>query len=301
MKRRPILKGFFLLALIAFFFFLSVFFLELLGKKGILGRENKVAVVEIKGVITDSGEIIEQLLKIKKDRKIKALVLRIDSPGAEVASSQEIYEEVKKLKKEKKVVASMGSVAASGGYYIASPAHKIIANPGTITGSIGVILQFANVEELLKKIGMKGVVIKSGELKDIMSPFREITNKEKVILQGVIDNIHNQFVEAVAKERGLSKEKVFQIADGRIFSGEQAKNLGLVDELGNLQDAIDTAAKLVGIKGEPEVIYPEKRRFSLLDLFFQKMVKNLTSLLLLLEQNQLRLPILNLKGGGRIF
>ena len=157
----------------------------------------------------------------------------------------------------------MGSVAASGGYYIACASDRIVANPGTITGSIGVIMEFTNIEELFKKIGIKGVVLKSGEHKDIGSPFREMTPDEKKIVQDVIDNVHQQFIEAVAKGRKMDREKVVQIADGRILTGEQAKQLGLVDEMGNLQDAIDVAAKMVGIVGKPNVIYPKKEVFPL--------------------------------------
>ena len=169
----------------------------------------------------------------------------------------------------------MGSVAASGGYYIACAAHKIFANPGTITGSIGVIIEFANIEELLGKIGLKSVVIKSGQYKDILSPTRELQKNEKQLVQGVIDNIHGQFVDAVALGRNLPRTKIAEIADGRIFSGEQAKSLGLVDELGNLEDAISYAAEKAGISGEPDVIYPDKKRPSILDYLLQESVSKL--------------------------
>jgi protease-4 len=164
----------------------------------------------------------------------------------------------------------MGSVAASGGYYIACASDRIVANPGTITGSIGVIMQFSNLEELLKKIGIKGVVLKSGEHKDIGSPFREMTPEEKRIMQEVLDNVHQQFIQAVADGRKLDRAKVVQIADGRILTGEQAKNFGLVDEMGNLQDTIDITAKMVGIEGKPNVIYP-KRKLSILELLMRDM------------------------------
>jgi protease-4 len=164
----------------------------------------------------------------------------------------------------------MGSVAASGGYYIACASDRIVANPGTITGSIGVIMQFSNLEELLKKIGVKGVVLKSGEHKDIGSPFREMTPEEKKIMQDVLDNVHEQFIQAVADGRKLDRSKVAQIADGRILTGEQAKNLGLVDQLGNLQDTIDITAKMVGIEGKPNILYP-KRKISIWDLLMRDM------------------------------
>jgi protease-4 len=180
-----------------------------------------------------------------------------------------------KVKSKKKVVTSMGSVAASGGYYIACASDLIVANPGTITGSIGVIMEFTNIEELFKKIGIKGVVLKSGEHKDIGSPFREMTPEEKKIIQGVIDNVHQQFVQAVAKGRKMDQEKVMQIADGRILTGEQAKQIGLVDQIGNLQDTIDIVAKMAGIEGKPNILYP-KRKFSLWEL----LVKETTSAIL---------------------
>jgi protease-4 len=166
----------------------------------------------------------------------------------------------------------MGSVAASGGYYVASASDLIVANPGTITGSIGVLMEFTNIEELFKKIGIKGVVLKSGEHKDIGSPFREMTPEEKKLIQSVIDNVHQQFIQAVADGRKIDRPKVAQMADGRILTGEQAKQMGLVDQLGNLQDAIDSAAKIVGIEGKPVVLYP-KRRFSLLELLVEGMTE----------------------------
>jgi len=166
-------------------------------------------------------------------------------------------------------------VAASGGYYVACGADKIVANPGTITGSIGVVMQFANLEELLKKIGYKGYVIKSGTHKDIGSPFREMTPEERELLQGVIDTVHQQFIKAVAEGRKIPIEKVTAIADGRIFAGEQARDLGLVDELGNLEDTIQIAATMAGIKGKPSVIYPRKRKPSLFDYLTEGIAQRL--------------------------
>ena len=171
--------------------------------------------------------------------------------------TQEIYEEIEKLKKKKPVIASLGGVAASGGYYIASACDQIVANPGTLTGSIGVIMELANVEGLMEKLGVKEYPIKSGPHKDIGSPFRPLTNEGKKILQSLVDNVHGQFVRAVAKGRGLPEEKVRELADGRIYSGEQAKALGLVDILGNMEDAIELAARQGGIEGTPEVFYAQ--------------------------------------------
>jgi protease-4 len=193
----------------------------------------KIGIIEVEGVITQSRGIIKTLNTYKNNPHIKAIVIRIDSPGGGVAPSQEIYEELIKTREKKFIIASMGSVAASGGYYIACAAHKIFANPGTITGSIGVIIEFANIEELLGKIGMKSVVVKSGKYKDILSPTRELGNDERAIVQSVIDSIQGQFIDAVALGRDIPRTKVTEIADGRIFSGEQAKSLGLIDELGN--------------------------------------------------------------------
>jgi protease-4 len=227
---------------------------------------NKVAVLPVTGLIADSESTIEQLRKFSKDDSVKAIVLRINSPGGGVGPSQEIYEEVRKLKGKKVVVASMGALAASGGYYIACAAQKIYANPGTITGSIGVIMQFVNVKDLIEKIGLKGMVVKSGVFKDIGSPVRDMKPEERELLQGVIDNVHSQFIGAVAEGRKMDREKVAKIADGRIFSGEQAKALGLVDALGNLEDAVAEAGKLAKIEGEPRVVTPPKKKLSILEL-----------------------------------
>jgi len=227
------------------------------------GPGDKIAVIEVEGLITQSRPVIDKLIRYRENDRVKAIVVRIDSPGGSVGPAQEIHEELLKTRDRKAVIASMGSVAASGGYYIACAAHKIVANPGTITGSIGVIIEFANIEELLGKIGLKSVVIKSGKYKDILSPTRELKDEERGLLQAVIDNVHGQFIDAVAAGRNLPREKVAEIADGRILSGAQARQLGLVDELGNLQDALKIAADRAGIQGKPDIIYPEKKRPSL--------------------------------------
>jgi len=273
MKKRPLLLGFLVFGVLLGLFFFSIWALSYLSgqEEGFWG-DDKIAIIEIKGVIIDPQPTVEKLIKFRKNEKIKAIVLRIDSPGGGVGPAQEIHAEVKKVQREKKVLVSMGSVAASGGYYIACAADKILANPGSITGSIGVIVESLNVEELLRKIGLRSTVIKSGRHKDIGSPMRPMTPEEKRLLQGVLDNVHEQFIQAVAEGRKLPVERVRGLADGRIFSGNQAKTMGLIDELGNLQDAIAMAAKMAGIKGEPEVIYPEKKRFSLLDLLLQETI-----------------------------
>ena len=225
----------------------------------------KVALIRIEGVILDSKNIIEELKEHSEDASVKAIVLRVDSPGGGVAPSQEIYEELVKIKGKKKIVVSMGSVAASGGYYVSSPADMIVANPGTLTGSIGVIMEIPNVEGLMNKIGVKTEVIKSGEHKDIGSMFKTMTDEEKEILQSVLDDVHDQFIKAISDARGMEIAVIRKLADGRIFTGRRAKELGLVDELGNLEDAIQLAGKISGIKGKPEVVY-KTNKFSFLDI-----------------------------------
>jgi len=226
---------------------------------------DKVALVRITGMIVDSTDVIEELKEYENDNSIKAVILRVDSPGGAVAPSQEIYEEILKLKGKKKVVVSMGTVAASGGYYISAPADKIVANAGTLTGSIGVIMEIPNISGLMQKIGVETQVIKSGEHKDIASMFKSLQPEEKQILQNVLDDVHNQFIQAVSEGRGMKFEEIKKLADGRIFTGRMAKEAGLIDELGNLQDAILLAGKLTGIEGEPEVVQ-KKEKFSVLNL-----------------------------------
>lgn len=225
-----------------------------------------VGLVEVKGMIVDSREAVRQLRYFLKKDNVKAVVLRIDSPGGVVGPSQEIHQEVRRLAAKKKVVVSMGSLAASGGYYIAAPATVIYANPGTITASIGVLIKFSNIEGLLGKVGIKSSTIKTGAFKDAGSPDRPLSAEDRAMFQAVIDSTHEQFVRAVAEGRKLPVEEVRPLADGRILSGEQAKAARLVDKLGNLQDAIEEAGRLAGISGEPEVILPPKKKVNYLDL-----------------------------------
>ncbi len=268
------------MGLLAIVVLLIVFFSALVlmsrwsGQTTRIAFGDKIAVVEVKGVITQSSSVIEEIHRYLDDDGVKAIILRVDSPGGGVGPSQEIYREVVKAKGKKKIVTSMGAVAASGGYYVACASDLIVANPGTITGSIGVLMQFSNFEELLKKIGIKGVTLKSGEHKDIGSPLREMTPEEKRIMQETLDNVHQQFIQAVAEGRKLDRAKVVPLADGRIMTGEQAKQFGLVDKMGNLEDAIDEASKLVGITGKPQVIYP-KKKISLLELLMKEMASAL--------------------------
>ena len=272
MRKHPILLGLIVVGVILGVFLLSILFLTRLGEQKAFALGDKIAVVDIKGVITSSRNIIDQIDAYSEDDNVKAIILRINSPGGSVGPSQEIYREVLKAREKKKVIASIGSVGASGGYYVACASDLIVVNPGTITGSIGVVMEFSNVEELLKKIGLRSFVIKSGRHKDIGSPLREMTPEDKSILQGVIDSVHSQFIRAVAEGRNMEERKVRQIADGRIFSGEQARELGLVDRLGSLQDAIEIAAEMVGIKGKPTVIYPRKK-LSLYEMLFKKSLR----------------------------
>src|SRR4030066_1028062 len=262
MKRKRILLGLVaIVGLLAFFFILLFVIGQYVSGSGPrkFAFGDKIAVVEIRGLITQSQGIIEDLHQYEADEGVKAIILRIDSPGGGVGPSQEIYREVIKIKGKKKVVTSMGSVAASGGYYIASASDRIVANPGSVTGSIGVILELANVSGLVKKVGVESVVIKSGKFKDVGSLFRTMMPEERDLLQGVIDDTYDQFVEAVSVGRGISKEDLIPIADGRVFTGRQAKKLGLVDELGSMQDAIKITSDLAGIKGEPGLIEKKKK------------------------------------------
>jgi protease-4 len=272
----PLLWGLFVTGLIATAFFLLVLGLTLLvmGKPDLAESGEKIAIVRIEGVI--SGELadrtVRQLKKYADDTSIKAIVLRIDSPGGGVASSQEIYQEVKRTRaKGKPIVASMGSLAASGGYYVAAAVERIFANPGTITGSIGVIIQLANAEDLLRKVGVESAVIKSGPFKDSGNPTRSLRDDERQVFQAVVDDVYQQFVEAVVEGRKLQEADVRQYADGRIYSGRQAKQLNLVDELGTLQDAVAYTARLVGIAGKPRLVQEEKDSFWWLKILFDSL------------------------------
>ena len=238
----------------------------------------KVAVVEVEGVIgADSGRgldtdgIIRVLGEYRDDPAVRAVVLRINSPGGVVAPTQEIFNAVRRLRDAKKpVVASLGSVAASGGYYVAVAADRIYASPGTLTGSIGVVMQLANLEGLLKKVGVEYVVVKAGAYKDVGNIARAMTPEERRILQALLDDVYDQFVTAVAEGRGLDPQVVRGFAEGRIYSGRQAQGLKMVDELGGLEEAIEAAAKMAGLPAKPRVIYP-RRRFSLRGLLSNEM------------------------------
>ena len=253
-------------------FVLTVWLILAVSDDGLPGGA-KVAVVEVEGVIgigadrgLDTESIIRTLAEYRDDPAVRAVVLRIDSPGGVVAPTQEIFTAVRRLREAKKpVVASLGSIAASGGYYVAVSADRIFASPGTLTGSIGVVMQLANVEGLLKKVGVEYVVVKAGAYKDVGNFARAMTPEERRILQSLLDDVYDQFITAVAEGRGLEPQAVRAFAEGRIYSGRQAQGLKMVDEMGGLEDAIEAAAKMAGLPPKPKVIYP-RRRFSLREL-----------------------------------
>ena len=229
----------------------------------------EIALVRIQGMLMDSQNIVRQLSNYRHNPNVRGIVLRIDSPGGAVAPAQEIYNEIMKLKADHKTVyASMGTVAASGGYYIACAANYVLANPGTLTGSIAAVMAFSNIEELTDKIGIKPIIIKSGKYKDVGSPLRGMKPEERKLLQSVVDDVHQQFVQAVAKGRGLPVSEVNEIADGRIMTGQQALTLKLVDEMGGLEKTIELLAKKIGVEGRPQVI-EEKEKTPFFDWLLQ--------------------------------
>lgn len=247
---------------VALFGFLFLSWTVVQGDRASFGK-SAIGVVEVKGAIEESDEIVQQLHDFLEDDSIPAVVVRVDSPGGAVAPSQEIRTEVRRLAQTKHVVVSMGGMAASGGYYLAVDADRIYANPGTITGSIGVISQLPNVAALADRIGFQMNVVKSGPSKDMGNPFRAFTDDDREAFQGMVDAIYEQFVRAVADGRGLPEDEVRAIADGRVLTGEQALDLGLVDEIGNFRDAVYAAADLAGIDEEPRLVYPrDKKRFA---------------------------------------
>jgi len=269
-KGHPILTVIVILAAVGLFLGLVMtLFFSVAGPSEAFSFKEKIGVLPIEGAITESDFVVAQLVEFRKDRRIKAILLRVDSPGGGVGPSQEIYREIRKTVETKKVVASLGSLAASGGFYVASAADKIVANPGTLAGSIGVIMEFVQVEELLKKIGVSVEVLKTGEFKDIGSFHRKLTERDREMIRTLVFDVQRQFIDAVAQGRNLPAEKVREIADGRILSGSQCKDLGLVDQLGNFEDAVELAKALTGIKGEVTLVYPKKPRGKWWNLFLQ--------------------------------
>ncbi|MEW6095229.1 MAG: signal peptide peptidase SppA [bacterium] len=290
---------------------------EALFPKTLLPEKKKIGVVHIYGMISfpedasgfykrlhGTEDIIRQLKKFQKDDSICAVILKMNSPGGTVAAVQEIYQQVQNLKKaKKKVVVSIGDIATSGAYYIACAADKIVANHGSLTGSIGVLMSLPNIEGFLEKVGVKFNIIKSGTHKDIGSAFRGMSEEEKSLLQGVIDNAYHQFFNVVAKNRTkIEKEKLIKIADGRIFTGEQAKEAGLIDELGTYEEAIKLTAKLANIEGEPVIVEEERAFKRLLDFMeiknlFEKLQEDSTKVRL--EYRYIPIPQLTVTNNGK--
>jgi len=267
-------KVYIIVGAILFLFLLTIVSISIASR---LTTRRSIALIEVKGEISESKDVIKNLEKVRKNRLIKGVVIYLNTPGGAVVPCQEIVDEIDRLQDEEKiVVASLGTVAASGGYYIASTADRIVANPGTITGSIGVIMQLPSVEELTKKIGIEMRVIKSRKYKDIASPFRKMEKDERELLQDVVNDVYDQFVDEVVKSRGIERDSVMKIADGRIFSGKKAKELGLVDTLGSLEDAIMIAGELAGIKGKPTVIELKERKIPQIFRLFSSIEKRKT-------------------------
>ena len=238
------------------------------NEAGFSGFGDRIGVVDLDGVILSPQPVVGQLKKFGDDSSIKAIILHVNSPGGGVAASEEIYREVKRLREEKnkRVVVSIESVGASGAFYVASASNKIYADQGSIVGSIGVIAQWMNYGDLLKWAKLKDVVIKTGEFKDTGNPARDLTPAEQAYMQSLIDNMFGQFVKAVADGRGLKFEDVKTIANGKVWTGEQAKSMKLIDEVGDFEAAVKDTAKAVGISGEPTLVHPERDRKTLLDL-----------------------------------
>jgi protease-4 len=276
MKKHPFLIGFLVVSLAG-----VVFYFAIVASFSLLGRSSEIrpgawlsdsiAVLEVEGIIESSRSITEDLRDFVEDDSIRGILVRIDSPGGAVAPTQEIYSELRRAAQSgKPIVASMGSTAASGGYYVAAGCDYVVANPGTLTGSIGVIMEFLNFEGTFEKLGLKSEVIKSGKYKDAGNYARSLTTEERKMLQATIDDVHAQFVAAVVEGRKLPPERVEAIADGRIFSGQQALELGFVDKLGSFYDAIDVLKEKLEIDGKVRLIYPKKRKVDFFDLVFDE-------------------------------
>ncbi|HTK81563.1 MAG TPA: signal peptide peptidase SppA [Bacteroidota bacterium] len=277
-------------------FWMSVFFylvfrnLSDRDEEVVSGYGDKIAVVELSGIILNSEDIVRQFKKYGDDHSIRGILFRVDSPGGGVVASQEIYEEVRKVREDgKPVVVSMGALGASGGYYVSCGASKIVANRGTLTGSIGVISQFMRFDPLLNKVGIESNTIKSGKYKDAGSPFREMTGDDRAYFQNLMDEVHRQFISVVEQERKLGHDSVISFADGRVFTGEEARQMGLVDTIGTYEDAVAITASLAKIKGEPSIVREHKRGLSLFDrVFGETKVQELLDL----KENLLNRPLL---------
>lgn len=253
-----------------FFFLLVVFAAGLLSDCSVfVPGGDKIGILEVRGTIVDAQQIVAKIADFRDSRNIKAVVLRVDSPGGGVAPSQEIHAELKRLAQEKPLIISMGSVAASGGYYLAIAGEHLFANPGTITGSIGVIMSFPDYRDLMGKIGVKTEVVKSGQFKDIGSSSREFSAADRELLQGMIDDVHAQFVQAISDDRNIPLDRLRPYVDGRIITGRQALSLGLIDEIGTMTDAVRYAAKVSGLGDSPALVYPEPEQVDFLERLLQ--------------------------------
>ncbi|MDP2982741.1 MAG: signal peptide peptidase SppA [Candidatus Latescibacter sp.] len=282
-NRRDIIIGISLLGALLVIFLFVMALISAMTLQDIHVSKKSVAIIEITGVIISPSSVVERLERYIRNDNIPAIVLRLNTPGGGVAPTQEIYDTVLKARqKGKKIIGSMGTVAASGGYYIASACDSIMANPGTITGSIGVIADFVEFSNLLKKLGIDITVVKSGKYKDIGSISRPMSEEEKELISGVIMDTYDQFVQAVSKGRRMDVETVKKYADGRIFTGRQAKNLGFIDKLGTYQDAIDMAGRITGIGANPPVVKEDK------ELFWDIITKGMSKILF--KSMELSLP-----------
>jgi protease IV len=258
------------------------------------GSGDKIAVVELKGIISSSEEVVRQLKKYRDNSSIRAILLHIDSPGGAVVPSQEMYEEVRKTRDSgKPIVISMGSLAASGGYYVACGGSRLVANRGTLTASIGVISEFLEFHGALDKLGIDIQTVKSGRLKDAGSPARKMTDEDRQYFQNLMDDVHRQFIAVVERERKMSHTDVVALADGRVFTGEQAVAKGLVDTLGTYEEAIAIAADLVGIRGEPAIVKERKRQS-----WFPSILGDMGDTMEDLKQEILNRPVLSYRFGG---
>ena len=270
MKKRPFLLASLTIGAIFLCFSLIVLAVGVLsGRSLVMPLGDKIGILEVRGTIIDAQLIVDQVDNFRQNNAIKAVVLRIDSPGGGVAPSQEIHAELTRLAKEKPLIVSMGSVAASGGYYLAVAGEHLFANPGTITGSIGVIMSFPDYRELMGKVGVKTEVVKSCQYKDIGSSSRELSQADRELLQGMIDNVQAQFVQGISDGRDISLDRLRPYVDGRLLTGQQALAVGLIDELGTLSDAIRYAAKKVGLGDNPGLIYPEPEQTDFMDKLLQ--------------------------------
>ena len=292
-RKHPILLALALLASVALVMVITIVIVwKVMSPSTGMPFRDKIGVIPIEGVISDPTLITSQLIEFRKDDAVKAVVVRINSPGGAVGPTQEIYREIRRTLETKPVVASVGAVAASGGYYVASAARRIVAPSGAVMGSIGVLMEFIRAEELLDKIGISLEVLKSGEYKDMGSPHRTLTGKERDLIDELLADVQQQFVRDVAQGRNMDEEQVRAVADGRIFSAAKARELGLVDSLGNFHDAVLTAKELAGIAGEVKLVYPGKQPLQLLDLFLDRVAKSVFGLL------EGRMPRLEYRWNG---